>query len=293
MYKKYFTKLQIRVLKAVRQRACKVPGVSNASYRTYMEDLKDYLGHDVSRDTIRTALDKAESFGILLKCEGQRMIKGRGSKTANVIIFNTYNEVYAYKIAQEKRELEDAKKLLAEEYKQAQKMMGIYNEAIEMAAEVQQKQKQAKKAPQKASESTKEQTLYQKLLNAYKPSNDIQKAKFKELLAVIYKLMKDFKAKHAFNHRQLEQIMLSSFQVLLDKEGVKNQAAMLSVIIRNKVENLTKAYTSPKASKSSVMKEKEPEWFASRHENNNVVELSEEQQQQAKERILKLLNAEE
>ena len=289
IHKKHFTKLQIKVLKVVRRRACKVPGVANASIRTYMEDCKEILGHEVSRDTIRATLDKAEELGILLKCAGQRMIKGRGSKTANVVIFNTYNEVYAYKVAQEKRELEEAKKLLAAEYKQAQKMMGVYNDAIEMAAAQQQKEK-AKKAPKAPSKPAKEPTLYQKLLNAYKPSNDIQKAKFNELVAIIYKLMKDYKAKHNMNHSQLEQIMMSSFNALLNKEGVKNQPAMLSVIIRNKIENLTKAYTSPNASKSSVSREVLPEWFNSRNEEKHVVELSEEEQQYHKAQILKKLN---
>ena len=288
IHKKQFTKLQMNVLKVVRRRACKVPGVANASIRTYMEDCKEILGHEVSRDTIRTTLDKAEELGILLKCAGQRMIKGRGSKTANVVIFNTYNEVYAYKVAQEKRELEEAKKLLAAEYKQAQKMMGVYNEAIEIAAAEQQK-KNAPKAPEKAPGEVKEQTLYQKLLKAYKPSNDIQKARFKELVAIIYKLMKDYKAQFNFNHKQLEQIMLSSFQALLDKEGVNNPPAMLSVIIKNKVENLTKAYTTPNASKSPVSKEILPEWFNSRNDKKEIVELSEKEQAEARERIMKKL----
>ncbi|MEK4427612.1 hypothetical protein [Solibacillus sp. FSL K6-1523] len=290
VHKKRFTKLQIKVLKVVRQRAFKVPGVSNASYRTYMEDCKAILGHDVSRDTIRDTLDKAEEWGILIKCAGQRMIKGRGSKTANVIIFNTYNEVYAYKVAQEKHELEEAKKLLAAEYKQAQRMMGIYNEAIEMAAE---QQKQPKKEQEQPKKERKEQTLYQKLKNAYKPSNDLEMAKFKELVAIVYNLMKKNKEQHGFNHNQLEQIMLSSFHALLNKEGVNNPPAMLSIIIRKKIENLTKSYTSPNASKTSVMKEIEPEWFSKRNERMHVVELSEEEQEQAKARIMEKLNRKE
>lgn len=286
IHKKHFTKLQMNVLKIVRRRACKVPGVANASIRTYMEDCKEILGHEVSRDTIRTTLDKAEEKGILLKCAGQRMIKGRGSKTANVVIFNTYNEVYAYKTAQEKRELEEAKKLLAAEYKQAQKMMGVYNEAIEMAA-AEQQNKKAQKAPESAPKEAKEQTLYQKLLKAYNPKNDIQKAKFKELVAIIYSSMKKNKAKFNMNHKQLEQIMLSSLQVLLAKEGVNNQAAMLSVIIKNKIENLTKAYTSPNASKSPVRREKEPEWFNSRNNKKEQTGLTEEEQETARKELAK------
>lgn len=286
IHKKHFTKLQMDVLKIVRRRAFKVPGVANASIRTYMEDFKEILGREVSRDTVRDTLDKAEELGILLKCAGQRMIKGRGSKTANVVIFNTYNEVYAYKVAQEKRELEEAKKLLAAEYKQAQRMMGIYNEAIEMAADVQKAPKDAPKAPESA---PKQLTLYQKLLKAYKPSNDIQKARFNELVAIIYKMMKDTKAKFNFNHKQLEQLMLDAFQTLLSKDGVKKPAAMLSVIIRNKIENLTKAYTSPNASKSPVSKEIEPEWFNTRNEKQEQIELSEEEKEafeKEKQRIL-------
>lgn len=289
MYKKYFTKLQIRILKAVRQRACKVPGVANASYRTYMADLQEQLGHSVSRDSIRNTLDKAESMGILLKCFGKRMIKGHGSKTANVVIFNTYNEVYAYKVAAEKRELEEAKKLLAQEYKQAQRMMGIYHEALEMAAE-QQAPKIEPEAPEKPS---KEPTLYQKLMNMYKPSNDIQKAKFKELVAIVYKLMKDAKEQHNMNHIQLEQIMLSSFRALLNKEGVKKPAAMLSVIIRKKIENATKAYTTPNASESPISRELEPEWFKSRNEKQEQTELNEKEKEafeKERQRILSKLD---
>lgn len=292
MYKKYFTKLQIRVLKAVRQRACKVPGVANASYRTYMGDLQAQLGHTVSRDTIRDTLDKAESMGILIKCFGKRMIKGHGSKTANVVIFNTYNEVYAYKVAAEKRELEEAKKLLAEEYKQAQKMLGIYNEALEMAAEEQQRQQAAKNTPKAPEKPAKEPTLYQKLMNMYKPSNDIQRAKFKELVAIVYKLMKDGKEQHNMNHIQLEQIMLSSFRALLNKTGVKKPAAMLSVIIRKKIGNATQAYTTPNASQSSVSREIEPEWFSSRNDKQEQETLSQEEQEQARRAIAKKLGYE-
>ena len=288
MYKKYFNKLQLRILKVVRQRACKVPGVANASYRTYLVDIKEQLGHSVDESTVRRALDKAESMGILIKCFGKRMIKGHGSQAANVVIFNTYNEVYAYKVAAEKRELEEAKKLLAEEYKQAQQMLGIYNEALEIAAEEQQRQQAetaapaAPKAPEKLS---KEPTLYQKLMNMYKPSNDIQMAKFKELVAIVYKLMKDAKEQHNMNHIQLEQIMLASFRVLLTKEGVKKPAAMLSVIIRKKIENTTKVYTSPKAPQSPVSREAIPEWFNSRHEEKEQETLSEEEIKQAREEI--------
>lgn len=297
LYKKYFTKLQIRVLNAVRQRAAKVPGVANASYRTYMVDLVDQLGHNVSRDTIRNVLDKAESMGILIKCFGKRMIKGHGSKTANVVIFNTYNEVYAYKVAAEKRELEEAKKLLAQEYKQAQKMLGIYNEAIEMAAEQQKREQEEKTAAKEAAKKVaerpaKDPTLYEKLMNMYKPSNDIEKAKFKELVAIVYKLMKDGKEQHNMNHIQLEQIMLSSFRALLNKTGVKKPAAMLSVIIRKKIENATNAYTTPNASESSVRREKEPEWFNSRNDKQEQETLSEEEQEQARRAIAKKLGHE-
>lgn len=287
LYKKYFTKLQIRILKVIRQQAFIWPGVANASYNTYIQKCEEKLGHKVSRDTIRNTLDKAERMGILMKCFGQRMIKGHGSKTANVVIFNTYNEVYAYKLAAEKRELEEAKKLLAQEYKQAQKMMGIYNEALEMAAEEKKRQQEAKNAPKKPSNTGKEPTLYQKLMNMYKPSNDIQKAKFRELVAIVYRLMKDAKEQHNMNHIQLEQIMLSSFRALLDKTGVKKPAAMLSVIIRNKIENATKAYTTPNASKSPVRREKEPKWFANRNENKELETLSEEEQAEAYEKIAK------
>ena len=298
LYKKYFTKLQIRILKAVRQRAAKVPGVANASYRTYMGDLQAQLGHTVSRDTIRNTLDKAESMGILIKCFGKRMIKGHGSKTANVVIFNTYNEVYAYKVAAEKRELEEAKKLLAQEYKQAQKMLGIYNEALEMAAAEQARQQEekaaAKEEAKKAAEKpAKEPTLYQKLMNMYKPSNDIQKAKFKELVAIVYKLMKDAKEQHNMNHIQLEQIMLSSFRVLLNKEGVKKPAAMLSVIIRKKIENTTKAYTSPNASQSHVYVEPKPEGFDKRYEEKEEEKLSEEELEAAAREIARKMGWEQ
>lgn len=291
IYKSHFTKPQLRALRVVRQHAFIFPGVANASYRTYIQKFTEKYG-PISRDTIRTAIDKAEKLGILIKCEGERMIKGRGSKTANVIIFNTYNEVYAYKVAAEKRELAEAKKLLAEEYKQAQKMLGIYNEAIQLAAE-EQKRQQAEQAPPAPEKPSKEPTLYQKLMNMYKPSNDIQKARFKELIAIVYKLMKEAKEKHNMNHIQLEQIMMASFRVLLNKEGVKKPAAMLSVIIRKKIENTIKPYTSPNAQNGSVSREMIPEWFNARNEEKTQETLSERELKEARARLAKKMGWEE
>lgn len=279
IHRKKFTKLQHKVLKVIRGYACVVPGVANARISIYQDECQKQLGHTVSRSTVRDTLDKAESLGILLKCHGLRFIQGHNSTSANVVVFNTYKEAYAYKIAKDKLDLVKAQELLADHYKSAHKMLNIYGEAVQIVSEVDDaKRKKSLEAPQ---EPQKQLTLYQRLIKAYKPKDEHQMAKFKELVSIVYRLIKEYKNKFNFNQSQLEQLMLESFDTLLNKDGVKNQAAMLSVIIRNKVSRLTTPYIAPqKAPEAPQNREIVPEWFDSRNDDRERREQAEQVKEQ-------------
>ena len=68
------------------------------------------------------------------------------------------------------------------------------------------------------------------------------------------------------SHNQLELIMYQSFDILLNKKGVKNEATMLNAIIANKINDMTIPQVS--FSPISNIRNTDPilEWFMSRNE---------------------------
>lgn len=239
-YKTEFTKVQLDILTVVRRRAYKVPGIANASYRTYLADFKETFGYEVSRDTFRDTLDKAEKYGILLKFFGQRMIKGRGSKTANVVIFNRYEEVTAYAIAHAKKQDEETARLLEEEQQKMSNVLNYAYNARKWAEEKAQKQaakeaEEARKAAlaKEAEEKAKLISLQARMrayLEAKKMTTD--KTTFNEYCKIIYSTIhKAMQKDSKLTRRQAEELAYEAFVAMCnvsDENIKKNRFALLS-----------------------------------------------------------------
>ena len=180
--KKKFTKVQHAILNVIRRYACKVPGISGVSYKKINIQLHKILGHTVHDDTIRRTLNKAEKMGIILKCGGKRI---NGSYTANVIIFNRYDEMRAYEIAAAEKEEQEIKKRIEEEFKEMSPALQFAHNAkvwaqekaekeAEKAAEEKRKAKQAKVASFEA-HKTDYQKLKDELTNVFKDEKTVYK----------------------------------------------------------------------------------------------------------------------
>lgn len=252
-----FTKVQHDILFCVRQHACVVPGVANKRYKKYLIYFEEKMGYKVSKDTFQKAIDKAERYGLLLKVEGRRL--HNKSQAANVIIFNRFEEVKAYRAAAEAKEREELERLLAEEYEANKQMMNWPHEAKAIATAKNHKKQNQEQEPKQTIEPQKPQTLYQKMRNLYKPASDSSQKRFRELVAIAYGSLKRYKNKINMNHNQLETVILNAFKTMLAKNNVQNQAAMFSVIIKNQLNNLI----APRQNNENTARNVEnvPDWF--------------------------------
>lgn len=168
-----FTELQRDVLFLITQHAANAIGVANASYRTYMERFEKQFGYTVSEDTIRRAINKAQKQGLLLKLKSRR--ERNTSQTANVIIFNPYEEVVAYRAAAEAKHKEELEKRAVEEYEASKELIEWGKKAKEIAKKniVEKNQKELLKELEEAEEKapkTDFQKLH-KLVSAYYGDN--------------------------------------------------------------------------------------------------------------------------
>ena len=293
-HKKYFTKPQMQALTVVRRRAYKVAGVANASYRTYIEDSKEIYGQEISRDTFRTALEKAEERGLLLKHFGQRMVKGRGSKTANVIIFNRYDEVTAYAIAHAKKQDEELARLLEEEQR---KMAGVLNYAYNARRWAEEKaQKQAAKEAEEARKAAaaKEAERQAKLvslqarmrayLEAKKMTTD--KTTFNEYRKIVYSTIhKAMQKDSKLTRRQAEDLAYEAFVAMCnvpESQVKKNRFALLSNKLSRHLLSVVGEYSKQDLRKKQAealgaRTESEPEWM---EEHKAEQERRQEKQEQ-------------
>lgn len=138
--------------------------------------------------------------------------------------------------------------------------------------------------------SDKKNTFYNRLKNLYQARTGSLEG-FKPFVGVIYGSLKKIKAedKLTLSHAQLETIMYQSLDAAIsasDQYIKINRLALLSAIIRNKINDITVSNSSvtPEVARNV---EQVPEWFATRHES--VEELTEEEKAffaQERERIL-------
>ncbi|HBA8009809.1 TPA: hypothetical protein J1002_004877 [Escherichia coli] len=145
--------------------------------------------------------------------------------------------------------------------------------------------------------SEQKNNLYNRLKNLYKTRTGSLEG-FKSFVVVIYGSLKKIKAedKLTLSHVQLEMIMYQSLDAAISASNqyVKtNRLALLSAIIRNKINDLTVSNSSAVSEKDKTRKvELVPSWFATRHEQEE--EVNEEKKAyfaQERERILAMLGS--
>jgi len=158
-----------------------------------------------------------------------------------------------------------------------------YNNQIKTLKDIKTSTKQA---------SDKKNNLYNRLKDLYQARTGSLEG-FKAFAGVIYGTMKKIKAedKLGLSKGQLETIMYQSLDAAIsasDQYVKTNRLALLSAIIRNKINDLTVSNSSAASEKEKTRKvEVVPAWFATRHEQEE--ELTEEKKAyfaQKRERIL-------
>jgi len=145
--------------------------------------------------------------------------------------------------------------------------------------------------------SDKKNNLYKRLKNLYQARTGSLEG-FKPFVGVIYGSLKKIKAedKLTLSHVQLETIMYQSLDSAIsasDQYIKNNRLALLSAIIRNKINDLTVSNSTVAPEKNVARKvEPVPAWFATRHEP--IEEVTEEKMTffaQERERILDMLGS--
>lgn len=140
--------------------------------------------------------------------------------------------------------------------------------------------------------SDQKNNLYNRLKNLYQARTGSLEG-FKPFVGAIYGSLKKIKAedKLTLSHVQLESIMYQSLDAAVsasDQYVKTNRVALLSAIIRNKINDLTVSNSSAVPEKDKTRKvELVPAWFATRHEQEE--EVTEEKKAyfaQERERIL-------
>lgn len=253
-YKKFFTKEQLLVLTLIRQFSVIHPGVCYASYNTLNEEYQKIYGHGFSRDLWRAAVNKADSFGLLNKHEGKRLKMGRNSKTANVLIFNRYDEVKAYAIAKAEAEEEEIARLLEEEYARMTPVMKFgfnarqwaENKALKAAhtkAEKERHEQEQKEMECKAKQAEK-QSLYKKMVKHIQYKKMESTINLNELVAIAYGSVKKMMKNVKVSQQQAEEIAFTLFVKALAAKPTKkrpnvNHTALYSWLMKDNLQMLT------------------------------------------------------
>lgn len=154
-----------------------------------------------------------------------------------------------------------------------------YNNQIKIIKDIKTSTKQA---------SDQNNNLYNRLKNLYQARTSSLEG-FKPFVGVIYGSLKKIKAedKLTLSNVQLESIMYQSLDAAVsasDQYVKTNRIALLSAIIRNKINDLTISVVPEKEKTRKV--EVVPAWFATRHEQEEVTEEKKAYFAQERERIL-------
>lgn len=246
-YKKKFTKPQLKVLSIIRRFAGgKFVGVCNASFRSISEKFEEKYGTTVSRDTWRTAVDKADKFGLLNKHDGIRLVDGRNSRTANVLIFNRAEDVKAYAIAKAKEEEAEIEQLLEQELARMTPAMNYAYKARKWAEEkaikkAEQEDAARKKAEKEAAQEAKRASLYNKIGNYLAKNKVNETVQLKEMVAIAYgSVNKMIENVDRITKEQAEDIAYTLFiKAVKTKKVKKTHAALYSWLMNDNLAKLT------------------------------------------------------
>lgn len=248
-YKHKFSIKQLRVVSVICGFAgSKYYGVCTATYKKVAAKYEERFGDTVSRDTWREAIDKCDIYGILNKHDGVRPVDRRPvddcykTRTANVLIFNRYDEVKAYAIARMEIEQKEMERLLEAEYARMTPSMTFAYNAKKWAQEkaIKEAEEAARKKAAEEAAKAKRASLYQKI-GAYLSTHKIKDAQLGEMTAIAYgSVNKMLKQVDRMTKEQAEDIAYSLFIKAITTQKIKKTyAALYSYLLRDNLDMLT------------------------------------------------------
>lgn len=252
-YKSKFSRKQhelLNIMKGFAGSEEDAPGVCSARFKRLEDAYQKRYGVSISRDTWQKTQKKLEKYGIAIVCAGKRLIEGRGSTTANVIIFNRAEDVKAHEIAQKEAEEREIARLLEEEYARMTPVMNyafnarkwaeqkaINEQEKELRAQREQAQQREIERQQKQAEK---KSLYKKMREYAKNKN----ININEFMGIAYGSMNKMQKMVNVSQEQAEKIAFDLFvKALTAKPTLKrpqvNYAALYSWLLKDTLNMLT------------------------------------------------------
>ena len=114
------------------------------------------------------------------------------------------------------------------------------------------------------------QDLKSQLRAIYQPQSVEGNVAFEELCKIAFGRIKQYMKSHNMPYLQMEQIVLNCMRALVNKQGVRNQFALYSAMIKRQVEQLFEAFKQPQTKLNNGRDEKIPDWFDKRNEPSTV-----------------------
>lgn len=116
------------------------------------------------------------------------------------------------------------------------------------------------------------QDLKSQLRNIYNPQSVEGNVAFEELCKIAFGRIKQYMKSHNMPYLQMEQMVLNCMRALVNKQGVRNQFALYSAMIKRQVEQLFESFKQPQTRLNNGRNEKIPDWFDKRNEPSTVVD---------------------
>lgn len=270
--KKYFPKTQLCILKVLRGFAVKY-GVVNLTHREIIKEVQKQYGHKVCAKTITNLTQKLEAMGIVIVFPGQRSDL---RYTGNVVVFNRYEDMRAYEIAQLKEKEEEIERLMMQDLANASGALNYAAKARQWAEEKARKEADAEAAKKAAEENQKRETLYKKLM-AYVAAKKINKSQAGQLAAILYKRINEaMAADNRLSQEQAELIAWDAFMSAISSK-YKNLFALVSFKTKDMFDKFAISYkpsefANKRSNTAQGRTEQVPDWFDERNANTNRTE---------------------
>lgn len=277
--KRFFSRKQLCVLAVLRQYAVKY-GVVNASRNTIIDAVEKQFGFTVCAKTISNLFKKLEKMGIVVVYLGEEY---DGSYTSNVVVFNTYEDMKAYEIAQIEAEEAEIERRMMQDLAKTSGVRNYAFNARKWAEEKAQKQaaKEAEEARKVAAAKEAEQkaklvslqTRMRAYLEAKKMTTD--KTTFNEYRKIVYSTIhKAMQKDSKLTRRQAEDLAYEAFVAMCnvpEKQVKKNRFALLSNKLSRHLLSVVGEYSkqdlqNKRAEALGARIERSPEWMEEHQE---------------------------
>lgn len=267
--KKFFSRKQLCILAVLRQYAVKY-GVVNASRNTIIDALEKQFGFRACTKTVTNLFNKIEKMGIAVIHPGEEY---DGSYTSNVVVFNTYEDMKAYEIAQIEAEEAEIEKRMMQDLVKTDNARNYAEKARQWAAEKAKKDAAIEAAKKIAEGQQKRETIYKKLM-AFVAAKKINKSQAGQLAAILYKRINEAMAADSrLTQEQAELLAWDAFTVSIASK-YKNLLALVSYKAKEMFDKFANGYkpaefAAKRSNTSTGRTEQVPEWFNDRNVNTS------------------------